>query len=221
MSSPTVPFSQLSVRQELIERAQKVATEVVAKHAADVDTRARFPAEAVAALREAKLLGVAIPRDLGGEGATVAELAGICRELGQACAATGMVFAMHQIQVLCILRHYNGSAFFQGYLRQCASEQRLIASATSEIGVGGDTRTSKCAVVRGETHFELEKQASVISYGEFADDILGTARRAPDAAGSDQVLVLIKKDERTLDRVGGWDTLGMRGTCSYGFVLKA
>ncbi|MDB4975701.1 MAG: acyl-CoA dehydrogenase [Myxococcaceae bacterium] len=213
--------SQQSVRPELIERAQQVATEVVAKHAGDVDTRARFPVEAVNALREAKLLGIAIPEALGGEGATVAELAGICQVLAGSCAATGMVFAMHQFEVMCIQRHYSDSPFFQSYLRECAAQQRLIASATSEIGVGGDTRTSKCAVVRGETDFELEKQASVISYGEFADDILGTARRAPDAAGSDQVLVLIKKDERTLDRVGGWDTLGMRGTCSYGFVLKA
>ncbi|MDB4990694.1 MAG: acyl-CoA dehydrogenase [Myxococcaceae bacterium] len=212
---------QMSVRESLLERAQQVATEVVAKHAADVDQRARFPAEAVAALREARLLGIAMPSALGGEDATVAELAGICQVLAQACAATGMVFAMHQIQVLCILRHYNDTPFFRSYLRECVEQQRLIASATSEIGVGGDTRSSKCAVERDETHFDLQKQASVISYGEFADDILGTARRAPDAAPSDQVLVLIKKDERTLDRVGGWDTLGMRGTCSYGFVLKA
>jgi acyl-CoA dehydrogenase len=213
--------NQTSVREALIERATRVAHEVAAKHADDVDKRARFPAEAVEALKQAKLLSVAVPSELGGEDATLAELARICAVLAGACSATGMLYAMHQIQLLCILRHHGAQPFFTSYLRDCAQQQRLIASATSEIGVGGDVRSSKCCIVRDETHFVYEKQASVISYGEFTDDILGTARRAPDAAPSDQVLVLVKRDECTLERVGGWDTLGMRGTCSYGFVLKA
>lgn len=214
------PLAKHEVRPDFLARAEKVAA-IAAKHASDVDVKARFPAESVAALRETRLLGCAIQAELGGEAASVAELSAITFVLGQSCATTAMIFAMHQIQVLCILRHYQESPFFTAYLRDCASQQRLIASATSELGVGGDIRFSKCAVVRGETHFDLEKQASVISYGEHTDDILATCRRSPEAATSDQVLVLIKKDERTLDRVGGWDTLGMRGTCSYGFVLKA
>jgi len=209
------------VREELFARARRVAQNVAALHAPDVDRAARFPKEAVAALKSERLLGVAVPRELGGEEASIAELAAMCQVLAQACASTAMVFAMHQIQVLCIVRHARASRFFRGYLESCVAEQRLIASATSELGVGGDVRTSKCAVLRDGERFALEKQASVISYGEFADDILATARRAPDAAPSDQVLVLIKRDERSLARVGGWDTLGMRGTCSYGFVLSA
>jgi acyl-CoA dehydrogenase len=207
------------VRDEIRHKAKKVA-EIAAKHAQDVDKNARFPSEALEALRQERLLGIAIPEALGGQDAGLTELAEVCHILAQSCASTAMVYAMHQIQVLCITRHAGSSEFFRSYLVECAQRQRLIASATSELGVGGDTRTSKCAVEGGPTHFELTKQASVISYGEFADDILATARRAPDAAPSDQVLVLVKKEETQLDRVGGWDTLGMRGTCSYGFVLK-
>ncbi len=212
------PF--LRVREDLMERARRAA-DVAAKHALDVDKLARFPSEALDAMRSERLLGAAIAEEQGGEGASVAELSGICSILAQACATTGMVFAMHQIQVVCILRHAGSSAFFRSYLTECAKEQRLIASATSELGVGGDVRTSKCAVERGETDFDLTKQASVISYGEATDDILITARRAPDAAPSDQVIALLKKGEYTLQRIGDWDTLGMRGTCSYGFILKS
>ena len=35
----------------------------------------------------------------------------------------------------------------------------------------------------------LEKQAPVISYGEYADGVLATARRDPDSPPNDQVLV--------------------------------
>jgi acyl-CoA dehydrogenase len=208
------------VRGELIDKARRVA-EIAAVHAKDVDVNARFPTEAVDALRAERLLGIAVPADFGGAGSGVAELAEICSVLAQSCATTGMVYAMHQIQILCILRHLSASSFFPKYLGDCAAEQRLIASATSELGVGGDIRRSQCAIEPAGTNFDLMKQASVISYGEHADDVLVTARRAPDAPPSDQVLALVKKGEYTLERVGGWDTLGMRGTCSYGFVLRA
>ncbi len=208
------------VRPELLARAQRVA-EIAATHADDVDRKARFPLEALEALRRERLLGVALPVELGGEVASLVELARICDVLGRSCATTSMVYAMHQIQLLCILRHVQPKDALWGYLADCGERQRLIASATSELGVGGDIRTSRCAIVEGPGEFTLEKQASVISYGDAADDILATARRAPDAPPSDQVLVLLRRGEFTLERVGNWDTLGMRGTCSYGYVLRA
>ena len=111
--------------------------------------------------------------------------------------------------------------FFRDYLAELARHQWLIASATSEIGVGGDLRRSLCAVERDGARIRVIKQAPVISYGEEADDILLTARRAPDAAPSDQVLVLVRNADVRLTRTGDWDTLGMRGTRSLGFTLDA
>ena len=61
----------------------------------------------------------------------------------------------------------------------------------------------------------------MISYGAQADGIVTTMRRSADAAGSDQVLVVLLKDQYDLEPLMQWDTLGMRGTCSAGFRLKA
>jgi acyl-CoA dehydrogenase len=61
----------------------------------------------------------------------------------------------------------------------------------------------------------------VISYGAQADGIVTIARRTGDAAASDQVLVAFTRDDYTLERSLEWETLGMRGTCSAGFELKA
>ncbi len=61
----------------------------------------------------------------------------------------------------------------------------------------------------------------MISYGAEADGVVTTARRADDAAASDQVLCVFLKEDYTLERLGGWETLGMRGTCSIGFRLLA
>ncbi len=82
-------------------------------------------------------------------------------------------------------------------------------------------RTSLCAVETEGDRFALVKDASTISYGEQADDLLVTARRGADAPNSDQVFVLVRKADRTLEKTGVWDTLGMRGTCSPSFKMTA
>jgi acyl-CoA dehydrogenase len=204
---------------ELVARTRAIAQEVASAHASDVDVRARFPQETVDALRKAKLLSAAVPRHLGGAGANLQELTAMCFTLAQACASSGMVLAMHLIQVACIARHAENDPFFDGYLREVVERQLLIGSITSEVGVWGDTRSSICAVTRKDGRFSLDKDATTASYAEAADDLLVTCRRGPDAPPSDQVLVLVRKKDRTLTQTGTWDTLGMRGTCSPGFKL--
>jgi acyl-CoA dehydrogenase len=131
-----------------------------------------------------------------------------------------MIYAMHQIQVACLVRHGLASPYFRDYLAQLAQHEWLIASATSEHGVGGDLRRSVCAVEENDSRVRVIKKAPVISYGEETDDILVTARRSAEAAPADQVLVLARKGGVRLTRTGEWDTLGMRGTRSFGFTLE-
>ena len=66
----------------------------------------------------------------------------------------------------------------------------------------------------------LTRDATVISYGAEADGLVTIARRATDAVASDQVLLALAKDDYSLKRTLGWETLGMRGTCSTGFELR-
>jgi acyl-CoA dehydrogenase len=106
-------------------------------------------------------------------------------------------------------------------LRRLCAEQLLLASSTTEGIAGGNVRASEAPVVISGDQFSLERRATCISYGAAADGIVTTARRSADAPASDQVLVAVLKDNYTLTHLQGWDTLGMRGTCSDGYLLKA
>jgi acyl-CoA dehydrogenase len=212
-------YTPTHTTSDLVARTRAIAHEIATRHASDVDVRARFPQETVDALRQAKLLSAGVPKHLGGPDANLQELTAMCFTLAQACSSSGMVLAMHLIQVACIARHAEKDPFFDGYLREVVERQLLIGSVTSEVGVWGDTRSSICAVTRKDGRFSLDKDASTASYAEAADDLLVTCRRGPDAPASDQVLVLVRKKDRTLTQTGTWDTLGMRGTCSPGFKL--
>ena len=214
-------MASVIVAGDVTDTARRVGQSVAAAAADAVDRDARFPHEAIAALREERMLSAYVPRELGGRGATIAELASCCETLGRSCASTAMIYAMHQIEVVCLVRHGATSPFFRDYLSELTRSEWLIASATSEVGVGGDLRRSHCAVESDGVRIHVTKRAPVISYGDEADDILLTARRAPDAAPGDQVLVLARKSDTRLVRTSEWDTLGMRGTRSPGFTLEA
>ncbi|MGL4284829.1 MAG: acyl-CoA dehydrogenase family protein [Phreatobacter sp.] len=199
----------------------KTVAAIAAEAADQVDRDARFPREAVEAMRAQRLLGIMVPRDCGGEGADFGEIAELCTLLGAACSAAGMVFAMHQIKTASLVHHGGASAWHRDFMTRLARDQLLLASSTSEAGIGGDLRNSVCAVVPDGDHVTLEKDAIVISYALDADAILATARRAPEAASSDQVLLVIERAQADLQQTSTWDTLGMRGTTSHGFKLKA
>lgn len=204
---------------ELHAAVRRITQDVAAAHADDVDAKARFPHEVVAALREAQALSALVPREYGGSGLTMRELGTLVATLATVCGSSAMVLAMHYNQLCCVARHHADSAFFQQFLRDMVQRQWLMASITSEVGTWGNTRTSICAVERQGERFSLTKEATTGSYCAHADIIVVTARRDAQAGESDQVLVLLREGDYTLEQTTSWDTLGMRGTVSPGFKL--
>jgi acyl-CoA dehydrogenase len=211
----------VSVRQSDFTARARAAADVAKANAHAVDAEARFPSEAFAELRKQRLLGIQVPQALDGEGATIAEIADICYILGQACSSAGLIYAMHQIKMACMVRHFKNAPALERVLRRIAAEQLLMASSTTEGQAGGNVRSSEAPVVPDGEHVTLERKATVISYAVEADGIVTTARRAADAAGNDQVLLVLLKSDYSLERLQVWDTLGMRGTHSEGFTLRA
>jgi acyl-CoA dehydrogenase len=203
-----------------LRRTAAVAAAATAEAEA-VDREARFPQAAIDEARLQKLMGVQIPVEFGGDGASIYDVTDMCYTLGRSCASTAMIFAMHQTKVACLVRHGTGSVWHETLMRRVASEQLLLASSTTEGQNGGNVRSSSAAVERTGSEISLVRNATVISYGAQADGVITIARRAGDAAASDQVLVAFTKDNYTLERSLEWETLGMRGTCSAGFELKA
>ena len=203
-----------------LARAERVAA-TAAANAGSVDENARFPEEAIAALKAEKLLGIMVPASLGGEEASIAEVVDVCFRLGRACSSTGMIYAMHQVKAACIVHHGLESAWHRDFMVRMIAAQPLLASSTTEGGGGGNVRSSEAPVEQSDGRILLLRDASVISYGAQADAVVTTARRDAGADASDQVLVVFEKKNYSLERTGGWDTLGMRGTCSAGFSLKA
>src|SRR5689334_9706412 len=153
--------------QEFVATAARIGAEVLAVHAADVDAESRFPQESIDAMREAGMIGALVPTEMGGLGLSVETVARSVTELARHCASSAMVYAMHQIQVACLVKH-GTTPELEDFTERVAREKLLLASATTEVGIGGDVRSSTCAVELDGDDFTLRKQAPVISYGQHA-----------------------------------------------------
>ena len=181
---------------------------------------ARFPAEAIAALRAQGLMGVMAPRDVGGEAMSIPDIADIRWRLGRACSSTAMIYAMHQTKVACIVRHSAASAWHQSLLRRLCDEQMLLASSTTEGQGGGKSLEPGGRRARGCTLFPASRRR-----GHFLWRSGRRHRHHREASGRCGQLRSgarrIDKGRLSLEPTRAWDTMGMRGTCSAGFDLKA
>jgi acyl-CoA dehydrogenase len=212
------PAESAQAREEWRARVREAAA-VAAKASAAVDRDARFPHEALERLRESQMLGALAPAELGGEDRSFGEIARALEILAGSCASTAMIYAMHQIQLSCLIRHGHRPTL-RAFTSEVVRDQLLLGSATSESGTAGDMLTSTCWIDTDGKSFTLEKSAPVVSYAEQADALLVTARRDRDAASTDQVLVACRRPDIKLTRAAEWDAMGMRGTCSHGYQIR-
>ena len=106
--------------QAFLDAVCRIADEVAAPNAIEVDTQARFPIETIEALRAEGALSAFVPARLGGGEVSFATIAAACFELGRRCGASAMVYAMHQIKVISVARHLDEAPWFEDYLRDLA-----------------------------------------------------------------------------------------------------
>lgn len=207
---PDGGFARIPGVQRGIDRVAEVAE----AWTQDVDARSRFPREAVAAMREHQLLTGAFPRYRGGYGLTLSEVAAAVRTISSRCAASGMVFALHNTQVFTLLRHAPGPEFEQ-FLGEMLERQYLLTSAHAEFARGS-------GVIDDRNGFlDLTKHARMVAYAEYCDAILASARPASLGKSAGQVLAVCRRQNVTLERTSDWDVLGLRGVRAPSFVVRA
>lgn len=203
------PSGEAATTLTPLERARELGPRIAA-HAARHDAEASFVAEAYDELRAAGLLRAAVPVELGGDGATVAELVALQRELGHHCGSTALASAMHQhVVAFTAWRYRRGLPGAEATLRRVAEEQILLVST----GGGDYTHPHGDAVkvdggyrVTGRKRFASQSVQGAVMSTMFCFDDPEQGRRVLNMAvpfASEGVAV-----------ADNWDTLGMRGTAS-------
>lgn len=218
----------MSLATDLVERPDRAPSATLAQKAdllaQDFATRAdrhdaegSFIAENYARLKEAGLIQAGVPAELGGGGASVAELADMLRRLAHGCGATALAFAMHTHQVAIPAWRWQhqpaARPAVEPLLRRIASERIVLLSSGGSDWVGGAGRAER---VEGGYRIHATKG---FASGAPLGSLLMTTAVADEADG---LMVLhfalpLTAPGVRVDEV--WNAMGMRGTGSQNLVL--
>ncbi len=193
-------------------RAIALADGPVGAHAGRVDREGTFPVESLAALADAGLLGLVVPRELGGLGEGPRAFCAVAEELARACGSTAMIFVMHTAATQAIASSALGER--DALLREIAAGKHLTTLALSEKG----SRSQFWAPVsklqpRGDG-FVTSAAKSFVTSASHAQSYVSSAQ-APDAPSPlASTLYLARTGVAAVRPRPGFDGLGLRGNDS-------
>ncbi len=206
--------SQTTNPESIVETARRLAPEFAAR-AADCDEGDRFVAENYRALKAAGLVEAAVPGELGGRGAKIAELCDMLREIAHGCGSTALAFSMHTHQVAIPAwrwRHQKAMAV-EPLLKRVAAEKLIILSSGGSDWIGG---SGKAVKVEGGYKITARK---VFTSGAEAGDILMTGAILEGETPAKVLHFGVPMKAPEVKIVETWRTLGMRGTGSNDVVI--
>lgn len=128
----------LKPEQKLIqETAGRIAAEVLAPRAAELDSSNGFPTENLKKLAETGLMGLVLPPALGGGGADTLSFVLATEELAKACASTALIYVTHLAASFGILIAGTPEQKAK-YLPAMARGEKLAAMAVTEANSGAN-----------------------------------------------------------------------------------
>ena len=212
LSGP-LPTDQAS-RTDWVAVAAELAPAFAARAAAH-DTDDRFVFENYAELRRRRVFSAPVPAELGGGGASHAEMCDMLRTLAHGCSSTALALSMHTHQVLIpAWRWRHERAPVEILLRRLAAEELVLASSGGSDWLAGTGRAEK---VGGGYRVTARK---IFASGSPAADLFSTMAVYDDPADGPTVIHFVIPFETPGVKLhDNWRTLGMRATGSNDVTL--
>jgi alkylation response protein AidB-like acyl-CoA dehydrogenase len=215
-----VDFQLTPEQRRLQKRSRELAADFATRSAAH-DRDGSHPAENYARLREEGFLALTVPRDYGGDGASLLDHTIAYEALGGGCPSTALAFNMHASVVMPILECREVAPETKRFIADLVvREKKLIAGnfsepvTTSIVGV----RPLKTRARRVEGGWRITGRKMFASMLEAGDLVMVGASiegRGP-AAG---LAFLLPPDAKGRRVDANWDVLGMRATRSDSLIL--
>jgi acyl-CoA dehydrogenase len=170
--------------------------------------------EAFDLLRSSGYLALPVPRELGGPGATVAEITRAQAELARHCASTALASSMHlHVVATNVHRWRHGQTAVEPMLKRVANEGIVVVSTG-----GTDGAFPSGTAVRVDDGWRVSGRKTFASQAPVGDVV--STWFPTEGPGEREILGMgIPMSAPGLEIVETWDTLGMRGTGSHDLVF--
>ena len=195
--------------KDAVARAHGVA-ELLEASADRIEAQRALPADIVAALHEARLFRLLLPRTLGGDELHLKRLAEVIEVIAGADASTAWCLGQGA-----------GCAMAAAYLKPEVA-RRLFGPADAVLAWGAGIQGKATAVdggyrVTGKWTFASGcANATLLGGHSYIFERDGTPRKRADGRQADRTLLFVKSKATIHDM---WHTIGLRGTASYTYEV--
>jgi alkylation response protein AidB-like acyl-CoA dehydrogenase len=188
------------------------ALPVIAAGADAADADAKFPTSSIEALASTGLLGLTLPPNVGGLGASPSQLVDTIATVAGECGSTSMIYLMHlsAAMVLAAAPPAGGEAV----LADLARGDKLATLAFSEKGSRSHFWAPVSRAVRTRDGVHIDAHKSWVTSASEAD-LYVVSTLAPDASGpTESDLYLVDRVGTGISVAARFDGLGMRANDS-------
>lgn len=183
----------------------------------EADESDSFVADNIARLKETRLIAAGVPIELGGGGASYADISGILQVLGRYCSSTALAFSMHTHQVMIpTWRWHHQKAPVDGLLKRIVTEQLVLLSSG-----GSDWLQSNGTAVKVEGGFLITARKVFASGAPAANLLMTSAVYEDPEVGSTVLHFAVPMSAQGVSIEPTWQAMGMRGTGSHDVVLSS
>lgn len=204
--------NQIEIQNNLI----KICKEVIRPNAIECDKNFTFPKKSFSALSDLRLLGLIIPKELGGLGENHTCAAMVVETISRyGCPSTAMCYVMHLAALSTLLIHSQHNPTFKALLGRINDEILIGTIAYSDPTTGSHAwypLASKAE--KTSSGWKIFKKASWVTSSGFADwYIVQTTSHDFQGDYSKLSCYLLFKNE-VVSNPAAWNGLGMRGNQS-------
>jgi alkylation response protein AidB-like acyl-CoA dehydrogenase len=206
--------------RELVELAGSLADRF-AERAPEHDREGTFPFENYEEMREAGYLGLTVPEELGGRGASLYELILAQERLAMGDGSTALAVNMHvsPIAQLASLWRSSGDESLADVLRRAADGRLVYASMSAEPG-DPILMTSSTVAERVEGGYRVSGKKIFGTESAVCTEFSTRARYDDPERGPQVLFFRVPRDAEGMRMKETWDTMGMRATRSDDFELE-
>lgn len=206
--------------RDLRSTAETVAREAILPQADAVDRDAAWPAHSFAALAEAGLLALHVPKRLGGHGQGLLALATLTEVFGRACPSSAMCFGMHCVGTAVIAAKATRDQE-ERYLRPIARGKHVTTLALSEAGTGSYFFVPETELTREDGAFVVHGGKQFVTNGEHADSYVISTRASAETGLGEFSCIVVDRTAAGIRWGEPWHGVGMRGNESRSMQLDA
>jgi alkylation response protein AidB-like acyl-CoA dehydrogenase len=212
---------ELTVEQAAFQQEiAAFAAERLAPAAAGIDEDGRFPLALVKELAARGLLGVTIPREMGGLGRDYVSYALALEAVARASAVLSVIASVNNSLVAEPIAEFGTSEQRETWLRRLATGAAIGAFALSEEQAGSDASNQRTAARLDDGGYLLNGRKVWVANAEAADIAIVFAATQPGSAHRGIAAFLVPLDTPGLTKVPRQASLGVRGLGCADLELK-